>query len=141
MFSPDYSSSNRFLEEQTDSNLSLKEILQANADIIDYRETQSKTSAIIKFFSGIISILASCALIWMIRRSHLGLSTTYHRLILGLCVSDLIYTSCFPLLNIPVSFRLLSIGSFNVKSAFLCPPIKKFDKPLALELKLHRIYI
>ena len=103
----DYTSSIRFAEEQVGSSLSPREIFQSDADLIEIRETVSKTSAILKAASGIISIIASCVTIWMMRRSHLGLSTTYHRLVLGLCISDLIYSSCFPLFNIVVSFSSL----------------------------------
>jgi len=50
----------------------------------------TKNLGILAGTSGIISIISSSTLIWMILRSHQGLSTTQHRLLLGLCVCDII---------------------------------------------------
>ena len=41
-------------------------------------------------FSGAISMIASATLMWTILRSHVGLSTTFNRLLFGLCVADVI---------------------------------------------------
>jgi len=42
---------------------------------------------------GIISIICSSTFIWMLRRSYDGFSTTQNRILLGLCVSDIIFSS------------------------------------------------
>ena len=53
---------------------------------------------------GIISLIASSIFIWMIWRSHDGLSTTQHRILLGLCIADI---------------------SFSINCAFLGSPVPK----------------
>jgi len=42
--------------------------------------------------AALISILASSIFIWMILRSQKRLSTPYHRLIIGLCVTDILFS-------------------------------------------------
>lgn len=61
----------------------------------EYREEYSKNTIVIKGVMGIISIVASSIFIWMIRRSHDGLSTTQHRILVGLCISDIILSLHF----------------------------------------------
>ena len=48
----------------------------------------NKNFAILNGVSGITSTASSAALIWMILRSHKGLTDTQNRLLLGLCISD-----------------------------------------------------
>ena len=48
----------------------------------------------------VISMISSFTVIWMIRRSHVGLSSTYHRLLLGLCISDIILSLSMSFLGI-----------------------------------------
>ncbi len=62
----------------------------------------SKQFAIIRATSGITSTIASSTLIWMILRSNVGLSTPYHRLLLGLCIVDLSYSLSMSLFNVMV---------------------------------------
>ena len=50
---------------------------------------QIKTYAIIHRITGSVSTIASTCLIVHILRSHRGLSTTYHRLVFGLCIGDI----------------------------------------------------
>ena len=45
--------------------------------------------------SASISMIGSTAIIWHILRSHKGLSSTYHRLVFGLCVGDLMSSLAF----------------------------------------------
>ena len=54
-----------------------------------------KVQSILLFVSGSISIIASSATMWHIHRSHKGLSSTYHRLVFGLCVADLMSSFAF----------------------------------------------
>ena len=51
---------------------------------------QIKTYAIIHRITGSVSTIASTCLIVHILRSHRGLSTTYHRLVFGLCIGDIL---------------------------------------------------
>ncbi len=52
--------------------------------------TASKANAIARMTSAIISMLASIAMMTMILRSYDGLTTPLHRLLFGLCVSDIL---------------------------------------------------
>ena len=48
-----------------------------------------KITDITRSVSASISIISSAAIIWHILRTHKGLASTYHRLVFGLCVGDL----------------------------------------------------
>ena len=67
----------------------------------EYREGPSlsglagKLGIIIRGVMGMISAISSFTFMWMLRRSHDGLSTTQNRVLLGLCVSDIIYSCNF----------------------------------------------
>jgi hypothetical protein len=63
----------------------------------EWREGHSKNLTIITGVTSIISTIASSIFMWMILRSHDGLSTTPNRLLLGLCTGDI----CF---SLPLSF-------------------------------------
>jgi len=52
-----------------------------------------RISIILIGVTSIISIICSSTFIWMLRRSRDGLSTSKNRVLLGLCVSDIIYSS------------------------------------------------
>ncbi len=62
-------------------------------------ETHSKNIAIIRAMCGITSVIASIILMWMILRSNAGLSTPYHRLLLGLCIADTSYSFSMSFFN------------------------------------------
>ena len=51
-----------------------------------------RNGIVIQGVMGMISIISSLTFIWMLRRSHDGLSTSQNRVLLGLCVSDIIYS-------------------------------------------------
>ncbi len=57
---------------------------------VQYKEGRGKNYIIIRSVSGITSFLSSSTLIWMIARSHKGLSTTQHRILLGLSICDVV---------------------------------------------------
>ena len=65
-------------------------------------EGQAKTLSILRCCSGIISSLASIAIIAMILRSNKKLSTIYHRLVFGLSISDIIHSSAVSLFSLPM---------------------------------------
>ena len=54
------------------------------------RNIETQTSSIIRATTGAISIIASSTLIWMISRSENGFRSTQNRLLLGICISDII---------------------------------------------------
>uniref|UniRef100_A0A7S3PXH6 Uncharacterized protein n=1 Tax=Chaetoceros debilis TaxID=122233 RepID=A0A7S3PXH6_9STRA len=58
----------------------------------DFREGDAKNLGISKGCMAILSVLCSSILLWMILRSHDGLSTTQHRLLVGLCFADIVYS-------------------------------------------------
>ncbi len=62
---------------------------------LEWKEGHCKNCIILKSTFGILSILSSSILIWMIARSHKGLSTTQHRLLLGLSIYDVITSLAF----------------------------------------------
>ena len=62
----------------------------------------TKPIVIIQHVTGGISIIASTALIWTILRSHTGLSTTFHRLLFGLCVADILFSTVQMLASIVI---------------------------------------
>jgi len=73
----------------------------------EYRKGPSlggRNGTIIRGVMSMISVISSSTLIWMLRRSHGGLSTTQNRVLLGLCVSDIIF-----------SFSYLHFGMFVPK--------------------------
>lgn len=75
-------------------------MLMSNCCIPDYdkifrplRNGHIRNFIIIKGAMAIISIIASAIFIWMVLRSHDGISTSQHRILLGLCISDIIFSS------------------------------------------------
>ena len=61
-------------------------------DYASFRET-GKTRILIMSSTSIISINSSLVLLWMILRSHIGLSSTSNRLLIGLCIADIMSSS------------------------------------------------
>jgi len=66
----------------------------------EYRVTHSKNTCIIRSVSALLSMVASCIQIWMILRSHKRLSSTSHRLLIGMCTSDVIYSISMSFFNV-----------------------------------------
>jgi len=60
-----------------------------NSDLLAARRNQIKTRGVIFHTLGTVSTIASMCLVVHILRSHHGLSTTYHRLVLGLSIGDI----------------------------------------------------
>ena len=58
----------------------------------ELRDGNGKASAIVRSIMAIVSIIASSLLIWMIRRSYIGFTNTFHRVLFGLCVADILYS-------------------------------------------------
>ena len=61
-----------------------------NSDVLATRRNQIKTYDIIVRTTGPVSTIASTVLLVHILRSNHGLSTTYHRLVFGLCIADIL---------------------------------------------------
>ena len=60
-----------------------------NSDLLAARRNQIKTRGVIFHTLGTVSTIASMCLVVHILRSHHGLSTTYHRLVFGLSIGDI----------------------------------------------------
>jgi hypothetical protein len=61
-----------------------------NSDLLATRRNEIKTLGIMFNITGSVSTIASMCLVVHILRSHHGLSTTYHRLVFGLCIGDIL---------------------------------------------------
>ena len=59
----------------------------------------SKATTIICSVMAIISVIASSVLVWMIKRSNAALSTTYHRILLGMSISDIFFSLALATFN------------------------------------------
>ena len=81
------------MSNNTKDNFDFQAYLQSD-DLAELRHYQ-KITDIIYSVSGSISIISSSAIIFHILRSHKGLSSTYHRLVFGLCVGDLMVSFAF----------------------------------------------
>ena len=91
-------------------------------DELANRRDHSKVLSILLSVTGTISIIGSSATIWHILRSHKGLSLTYHRLVLGLCIGDLMSSSAYAFNSVaaPKEFKYLAPsanGTFQTCSA------------------------
>ena len=73
------------------------------ADIYGAYREKTKTWAIARMVSSSISLIASITLVWIIFRSHAGLSTPLNRLLLGLCIADIVssFASALSTLMVP----------------------------------------
>lgn len=69
------------------SQFDLQEFLKSDG-FAKQKSVEAKV-AIILMVAGSISFIASSAIIYHISRAHKGLSTTYHRLVFGLCIADM----------------------------------------------------
>lgn len=65
-------------------------------------ERQSMTCAIAQTTSSTISLLATVTVIIMISRSYKKLSSVFHRLLLGLCIADILSSSSLSLSTYPI---------------------------------------
>jgi hypothetical protein len=68
-----------------------------NSGLLAARRNQINTRGIIRRTTGSVSTIASTCLILHILHSNHGLSTTYHRLVFGLCISDIMSSFGFVL--------------------------------------------
>ena len=64
-----------------------------DSELLMKERSNLETSAVIFRTTASISVIASALLIVHVLRSHQGLSTTYHRLMFGLSISDILYSS------------------------------------------------
>ncbi len=65
----------------------------------EWKEGDGKNLTILRGVSGITSTISSSTLIWMMARSYDGLSTTQHRLLLGLSICDILSSLSHSMFN------------------------------------------
>jgi len=73
---------------------------ELTAGYSDFRDGNSKAIAIIRSSLAILSVFASSILVWMINRSSDRFSTTYHRILLGMSIADILYSLSLSLFNV-----------------------------------------
>ena len=61
-----------------------------NSDVLVAKHNQNNTRGVFFHTLGTVSTIASTCLVVHILRSHHGLSTTYHRLVFGICIADIL---------------------------------------------------
>lgn len=71
------------------TTLSLDELIASNAV---WKAGNSKNMGILRSVLSWVSIIASFLLISIVKQSRAGFSTTYHRLLLGMCVANILFS-------------------------------------------------
>lgn len=84
-------------EEQAAEPLSMEYLI---TECSPKKMRHGKAQKILCSLSALVSVMSSCILIWMIRRSHFRFSTPYHRLLLCLCIGDMIFSFSNSLFNV-----------------------------------------
>jgi hypothetical protein len=69
-----------------------------NSDLLAAKRNEIKTENIVYPTSGSVSTIASaCLIVHILRSNHAGISTTYHRLVFGLSIGDILSSFGFAL--------------------------------------------
>ena len=79
-----------------------EDVIPADELIASYAELKdghSKATAVIRSLCAIVSLISSSILIWMLLTSKVRLSTTYHRLLLGLSIANIFLSSSLATFN------------------------------------------
>ncbi len=84
-----------------------------SSSLLAAKRNETETASLIRRVSASVSTVASALLILHIIRSHVGFSKTYHRLVLGLSISDLLSS----LMNILASMMVPKELSYFVRGA------------------------
>jgi len=75
--------------QDDETPLGLDELYATGAEV---RDGHAKANAIMGSTLAIVSLISSFVLIWMIKRSHISFKSTYHRILLGMTIADIIYS-------------------------------------------------
>ena len=73
----------------------------------EWKEGHGKAVAIIRSISAIVSVVSSVSLIRMITTSKQRLSTTYHRILLGMSIGDILFSL------VVATFQVMSPSDMN----------------------------
>jgi hypothetical protein len=90
------------------------------SDLLASERNHQKIVAIAYFVTGPISFIASAAIIYHILRSHKGLSSTYHRLVFGMCISDMMSSLAITLSTTMTPKEMSYISPFAYGNVALC---------------------
>lgn len=85
----------------------------------EWREGHGKALNIVRSTSAIVSLIASTLVVIIIFKTKDRLTTTYHRLLLGMCVADLLASSSSAIFGVAVPSELAYLSwnaSGNVAS-------------------------
>jgi len=97
--------------------LNFDEFLQS--DLLSSKRRHNAAISIIRPISGSISLISSVAIIYHLYKSHNRLSTTNHRLVLGLCVADVLssFSHVISAIAVPREMKyLFPFSSGNIQS-------------------------
>ena len=85
----------------------MEDLISHSASEYERNQNPVRNYVILRGITGMISIFSSVVLIWIIRRSHVGFSSTCRRLLLGLCVGDIVFSLSNSMLNafVPAELR------------------------------------
>ena len=95
-------------------------VLFLNGELVlaSYYKRQTRAYAItIQTVSSMVAWIASIAIIWIIFRSHEKLSTTLHRLLLGLCIADILSSLVQSFSTLPSPDTYDEDGIWNAKGS------------------------
>lgn len=82
-------------------------IINGESVSVEAYQNDTKTYVIFQMASSILSLISSIGIIWIIQRSFIKLTVPFHRLLLGLCIADI-------LLSLALSFSTMPApGSFE----------------------------
>lgn len=85
------------MQYQSDDPIPDEQLISEGAAI---RDGHGKATSIIRSSMAMVSIICSSFLIWILLKSKNRLKTTYHRILFGMCVSDMIFSLALALFNV-----------------------------------------
>ena len=106
----------------------------------DLQLKNRKTYAILRHVAGSISLIASSILVWSVLRSHIRLSSTFNRLLFGLCVAD-IMSSCAYMLSTVMIPKEVDYFYWNARGNMLTCNLQGFLSVMGCSASLYNCSI
>ena len=106
----------------------------------DLQLKDRKTYAILRHVAGSISLIASSILVWSVLRSHIRLSSTFNRLLFGLCVAD-IMSSCAYMLSTVMIPKEVDYFYWNARGNMLTCNLQGFLHVMGFSASLYNCSI
>lgn len=117
-------------KEQATVPLSMEYLI---AEYSPEKARRGKPVTILCSSAALVSVISSVTLIWIVRRSHIRFSTPYHRLLLGLCIGDIVFSLSNSLYNIWVP-REINYFQWNARGSSTTCTIQGFCYAFGLTL-------